>query len=92
MTGISRVEVRDALIEALANVDGDDPADTDRAVAAVGDDRYELDSKVAECVIAEVGEMFGVELPAPADLPKQQFASVGALLDLLYRRLSEGEN
>lgn len=92
MTGISRSEVREALIDALANVDGDDPADTERQVALVGDDGYDLDSKVAECVIAEVGEVFGVELPAPADLRTYQFASVAALLDLLHERLSQGED
>lgn len=91
MSSISRAEIREALIEALANVDGDDPADTDRAVTALGDDRYELDSKVAECVIAEVGEVFGVELPAPADLRAHQYASVGALLDMLDEHL-EGED
>jgi acyl carrier protein len=89
VSSISRSEVRNALIAALANVDGDDPAETERRVSALGDADYELDSKVAECVIAEVGEAFGVELPAPADLRAHQYASVGALLDLMQKRLEE---
>jgi hypothetical protein len=86
------LEIREALVAALANVDGVEPADAEQSIAAVGDDRYELDSKVAECVIAEVGEVFGVDLPPPADLLPHQYASLGALLDQMDERLNEGKD
>lgn len=89
MNGITRGEIREALIAALANVEGVDPAEAEAAVAAAGGDfLYELDSKVAECVIAEIGQAFGVTLAGPADLPADQYATVEALLDLLEHQLA----
>ncbi len=84
MSGATRSEIREALIAALANVEGVDVVEFEHEVAATGGENlYELDSKVAECVIAEVGESFGVTLAGPADLPPDQYATIEALLDML---------
>jgi len=89
MSGVTHSEIREALIAALANVEGVDVEELEQGVAANGGDSlYELDSKVAECVIAEVGEAFGVPLVGPADLPPDQYATIEALLDLLQGSLA----
>jgi acyl carrier protein len=51
--------------------------------AAGGDSALQLDSKQAEVIIAFVEELFGCELPSPADLPKDQFSTLAALVDLV---------
>lgn len=86
MGGINRADIRKALVAALANVEGVHPAEVDSAVEAVGGDAcYELDSKTAECVIAEIGHAYGVTLAGPADLPAEAYATIDALLDMLLQ-------
>jgi len=89
MSGVTRGDIREALLAALANVEGVDVEDLEREMAATGGENlYELDSKVAECVIAEIGEAFGVTLAGPADLPPDQYATIEALLDMLQDRIA----
>jgi acyl carrier protein len=52
-------------------------------VATGGDGAVQLDSKQAEVIIAYVEELFGCELPSPADLPKEQYSTVAALVGLV---------
>jgi hypothetical protein len=76
--------VRDALIEAIANVEGVDESEIESAIAHLGgDEMYELDSKSAEAVLAEVGETLGVATLGPADLRPEQYASLAALIVLV---------
>ncbi len=75
---------RTAVVQALADVEGLDVVEVEAAIAAVGgDSALQLDSKQAEVIIAYVEELFGCELPPPADLRKDQFSTVAALIDLV---------
>lgn len=89
MSEVTRAEIREALIAALANVEGVCAEEIEAAAESAGGDAlYELDSKVAECVIAEVGEAFSVTLGGPADLLPEQYATLEALLDMLQDQIS----
>jgi acyl carrier protein len=85
MTMVVEVDVaRTAVVQALADVEGLDVAEVEAIIAAAGGDgALELDSKQAEVIIAFVEELFGCELPSPADLRKDQFSTVAALVDLV---------
>lgn len=84
MATLTREEIRTALVDAFANVEGVDVDEIEDAVAELGGDQwYELDSKTAEAVLAEVGEALGFTPLGPADLDPDQYATLAALLDLL---------
>jgi acyl carrier protein len=75
---------RTAVVQALADVEGLEVAEVEAAITATGgDSSLHLDSKQAEVIIAFVEELFGCELPSPADLPKNQFSTLAALVDLV---------
>jgi len=81
---LSQLEVREALVEVLSRIEGYDSAVIEAAIVSRGgDDQYELDSKVAESVIAGLEVLLGVHLPGPADLNRRQFATIGALIRLV---------
>lgn len=85
---VSRDAVRQALVEALANVEGVGLGDVEAAVAANGGDSfYELDSKTAECLIGPLTAKFGRRLPGPADLQPEQYATIESLADLVFGEL-----
>jgi len=89
--GPSRAEVRQALIEALANVEGVTPVEIETAVGdAGGDNLYELDSKMAECLIGPLIAKWG-PLPGPADLEPEQYATIESLTDLIFGELASGK-
>lgn len=88
MPDVTREEIRDALIDALAEVEGLAGGDFRRELSNRGELLYELESKVAECVIAALSEQFGVALPGPADLRSDQYATIEALTDLVQEALS----
>jgi len=80
--------VRSAAVAALADAEGVIEAEVFEALKEIGDDSlFELDSKKAEVMIAAMEEVFGRELPAPADLKREQFASVGALIEMVAHKL-----
>lgn len=82
-------EARVAAIEALGLTYGLDPADVETQITDVGgDDLLELDSKLAEFVIAAIEVALGKTLPTPADLEKDNIRSLGALLRSLAPLLS----
>lgn len=84
--------VRAAAVNALADADGLTPAEVLAVLTELGDDSLlELDSKKAEVMIAAMEEVFGRELPAPADLEREQFASVGALVALVADKVVGSE-
>ena len=85
MTAVVDMDVaRRAVVQALADVEGLDVDEVERAItAAGGDGALQLDSKQAEVIIAFVEELFGCELPSPADLRKDQFSTVDALVSLI---------
>lgn len=88
MVAVTRQTVRDGLIEALANVEGVDDVEIEDAVTDLGGDQmYELQSKTAEAVLAEVGEAFGFTPVGPADLQPEQYATLDALVDLVEAAL-----
>lgn len=88
MTAVIRQTVRDALIGALANVEGVDDVEIEGAIGQLGGDQmYELDSKTAEAVLAEVGEALGFTPVGPADLLPEQYATLDALVDLVEAAL-----
>ncbi len=75
---------RTAVVQALADVEGLEVVEVEAAIAAAGgDSALHLDSKQAEVIIAFIEELFGCELPSPADLPKDQFSTLDALVDLV---------
>ncbi|WHP18931.1 hypothetical protein [Cellulomonas sp. ES6] len=91
MVAISRSDIREAILDELADVEGVDRGDIDGAVGGVGgDEMYELESKTAEAVLAGVSARFGVPLPGPADLAPEQFATVDALVTLVVEKLAAG--
>jgi hypothetical protein len=75
-----RSTIRDAVVAGLAEANGVSSADVEDAIAASGgDNRLELDSKTAEWIIAHVELVLGATLPTPADLGRDEIATVGAL-------------
>ncbi len=89
MVSATRQTVRDALIQALANVEGVDDAEIEDAITSLGGDQmYELQSKTAEAVLAEVGAALGFTPVGPADLQPEQYATLDALADLVEAALS----
>lgn len=92
MAAETEQRVRDALIKALANVEGVDDADIEDAISELGGDQmYELQSKTAEAVLAEVGEALGFTPVGPADLQPEQYATLDALVDLAVAALDAAE-
>jgi len=85
MTRVVEVDAaRAAVVQALADLEGLDVVQVEAAIAAIGGDgALQLDSKQAEVIIAYVEEQFGCELPSPADLPKEQYSTVAALVGLV---------
>lgn len=79
-----RDQVRTAMINALAVTHGVDEvvAELDR----LGDDyMLELDSKHAEFLLVAAEVLVGHKLPCPADLGKDQYATLGALIDVALK-------
>lgn len=92
MAAETEQRVRDALIKALANVEGVDDADIEDAISELGGDQmYELQSKTAEAVLAEIGEALGFTPVGPADLQPEQYATLDALVDLAVAALDAAE-
>lgn len=88
---MSRSDIREAILDELADVEGVDRGDIDGAIEGVGgDEMYELESKTAEAVLAGVSARFGIPLPGPADLEPEQFTTVDALVTLVEERLAAG--
>jgi len=93
MGAVDRNSLREALLDALADVEGVDRSAIDDAVTARGGDlMFVLDSKVAECVIAALEVVFDAQLPGPAELDCMHYSTVAALLDLLSHKLLETES
>src|SRR5258708_6857686 len=87
-TATRRDTVRDALLAGLVACSSEE--EVAEAVAAVPDDyMFELDSKTAEFVMVHVEGVLGVNLPTPADLGREQFATLGALIDAILERIPE---
>lgn len=75
-----REEVRAAMIGALCEVFGTDEVEAN--LAAQPDDYLrELDSKTAEYLLVAAETVVGCQLPTPSDLGREQFASLGVLID-----------
>jgi acyl carrier protein len=85
MTTVVEVDaVRAAVVRGLADAEGLEVVEVEAIIATRGGDgALQLDSKQAEVIIAFVEEMFGCELPSPADLRRDQFSTVAALVDLV---------
>lgn len=83
MPNDTRDEIRSALLQALADVEGLPLEEIVAAVDAIGDAGYELDSKKAEVVIAALEVVLERQLPGPAALRRDQFNTIGALLDVV---------
>jgi acyl carrier protein len=77
---VDRSAIRAAVVAGLAEANGVSSTDAESAITASGgDNRLELDSKTAEWIIAHVELVLGATLPTPADLGREQIATVGAL-------------
>jgi len=83
-----RDTVRNGLISALGECKT--PEEVADALAILDDYALELDSKEAEYAIVYVEGVLGVDLPAPADLGREQFATLGNLIDAIMSNLPEG--
>jgi acyl carrier protein len=85
----SEQPVRNALIKAIANVEGVDDREIEDAIGDQGSDQmYELDSKTAEAVLAEVGDALGFVPVGPADLAPEQYSTLEALVSLVEAALA----
>lgn len=87
-TKTMRDTVREGLISALGECKT--PEEVADALQLVGDYELELDSKEAEYAIVYVEGVLGIDLPAPADLGREQFATLGNLIDAIVTHLPEG--
>jgi hypothetical protein len=82
--------LRDVLVRGLAEFADYSVEQVEALIAAAGgDNAFELDSKQAEWVVAHVEHALGVAtpLPKPADLRRDQFATLFALLEAITRAL-----
>jgi hypothetical protein len=87
-TATRRDTVREALLDGLMVCSSAE--EVAQALEAVPDDyMFELDSKTAEFVMVHVEGTLGVDLPTPADLGREQFATLGALIDAILERIPE---
>lgn len=85
---VSYDDVREAMIGALAEINGLDTTQVEAGLAALGDDYlFELDSKEAEWILGAVEVVIGRRLPCPADLGQEQYASVGTLIDVVLKEI-----
>lgn len=84
---IDRDEVRSAMVAALCESFGHD--EIENAMAAQPDDYLlELDSKAAEYLLVAAEVVVGRRLPSPADLGREQYASLGLLIDVALKEQS----
>lgn len=91
MVAASRLDIREAILDELADVEGVNRSEIDDAIERVGgDEMYELESKTAEAVLAGLSARIGVALPGPADLEPEQFTTVDALAALVEAKLVAG--
>lgn len=81
---VDRDEVRSAMVAALCESFGQD--EIENAMAAQPDDYLlELDSKAAEYLLVAAEVVVGRRLPTPADLGREQYASLGLLIDVALK-------
>lgn len=81
-TRTRRDTMRDTLLAGLTECSSAD--EVAEALGAVPDDYlFELDSKTAEFVMVFVEDALGLNLPTPADLGREEFATLGALIDAI---------
>jgi hypothetical protein len=79
-----RDAVRSAMVDALCEVYGRD--EVEAALADQPDDYLrELDSKTAEYLLVAAEVVVGRQLPTPAELGRDQFASLGLLIDVALK-------
>jgi len=80
----NREAVRAAMVAALCESFGED--EIEAALSAQPDDYLlELDSKAAEYLLVAAEVTLGCQLPTPADLGRQQYASLGLLIDVAMK-------
>ena len=80
-TGIA---TRSAIIQGLAEAEGLDVTVIELEIdQSGGDANFHIDSKLAEVVIAFVEVLYGCELPLPADLKRDQYATLEAIVNLV---------
>lgn len=79
-----RDEVRAAMVAALCESLGQQ--EVEDAMSAQPDDYLlELDSKTAEYLLVAAEVVVGTRLPTPADLGRDQYASLGLLIDMAMK-------
>jgi hypothetical protein len=87
-----RTAIRDAVVVGLAELYGVSPAEAEEVIDGTGgDDMLELDSKMAEWIIAHAEKEFGATLPTPVELGREQFATVAALTAAIADALGVAE-
>lgn len=78
------VATRSAIVQGLAEAEGLDVEAIELEIdQSGGDANFYIDSKLAEVVIALVEVMYGCELPSPADLKRDQYATLEAIVSLI---------
>ena len=81
-------DIRSCMIAALSVTHGLDTTEIEEALADLGDDYlHELDSKTAEFLLVAAEVVVGKNLPCPADLGPEQYATLGALIDVVLKEL-----
>jgi hypothetical protein len=79
-----RDAVRSAMIDALCEVLGRD--EVEESLGRETDDYLrELDSKTAEYLLVAAESVVGRRLPTPAELGREQFATLGLLIDVALK-------
>jgi hypothetical protein len=87
---MDRQALRDLLVRGLAEFEDYTVDQVEAAITAAGsDDALELDSKKAEWMVAHLEHTLGLTtpLPKPADLQRDQFATLAALFEAIARAL-----
>lgn len=79
-----RHTVRSAMIEALYEVYGQEEVDSALADPD-GDYLRELESKTAEYLLVAAEVVVGRQLPTPAELGRDQYSSLGLLIDVALK-------
>jgi hypothetical protein len=92
---MDRGALRDLLVRGLAEFEDYTVEQVEAVITgAGGDNALELESRQAEWIVAHVEHALGdtKPLPKPADLQRNQFATLGALLEAIASALDVHES
>ncbi|WP_143544417.1 MULTISPECIES: hypothetical protein [unclassified Rhodococcus (in: high G+C Gram-positive bacteria)] len=81
-------DIRQCMIEALGLTNGMTTSEVAQGLTELGSDyMFELDSKTAEFLLVSAEIVVGHDLPCPADLGEDRYATLGDLIDIVVKEL-----